>query len=289
MLSEKHHNPHRGGTEAYLATEHFNEGWNLALATVRKVLGSSLAAAIHYPECWDTATYPTIESALAETGEDFQCTNDDCPHHAAQQQSEPGAFDVPATLQFDKTALAAEIEWCLDEGHCGPRTRAVLQRIRDHQAAGTAPARRPMLLITLRQAESLERFFGGHDAEVAVVPYKDGLLAWDIECPDQGSQWLGPTAVDDELADKGRPDTSQPAIWKTTHPAVCVPLTDSPEIAEGWKEHGYDVVEFYPGPQKPRFCADVIGTAASNANSDGHTVLCDTPGAASVDAVEDPR
>ncbi|NKA72506.1 hypothetical protein GO285_01384 [Ralstonia solanacearum] len=279
MLSEKHHNPHRGGTEAYLATEHFNEGWNQALVTVRKVLGSSLAASIHYPECWDTAAYPTIESALAETGEDFQCTNDDCPHHAAQQQSEPGAFNVPATLQFDNAALAAEIEWCLGEGHCGPRTRAVLQRIRDHQTAGTASARRPMLLITLRQAENLERFFGGHDAEVAVVPYKDGLLAWDIECPEQGSQWLGPTAVDDELADKGRPDTSRPAIWKTTHPAVCVPLTDSPAIAEGWKEHGYDVVEFYPGPQKPRVCTDMIGTAAPHADGNGPTVLCATAGA----------
>ncbi|MDF6392098.1 hypothetical protein NLO62_26980, partial [Escherichia coli] len=128
------------------------------------------------PECWDTAAYPTIESALAETGEDFQCTNDDCPHHAAQQQSEPGAFDVDVrgykvllvrtrkdaddtathfrgrgcdvevhplyggalvsgdTHSLDplqQAALAAEIAWCLDEGHCGPRTRAVLQRIRD--------------------------------------------------------------------------------------------------------------------------------------------------------------
>ncbi|MGC8213264.1 DUF551 domain-containing protein [Ralstonia pseudosolanacearum] len=494
MLSEKHHNPHRAGTEAYLGTERFNEGWNEALATVRKILGTSLAAAIHYPGCWDTAAYPTIESALAETGENFQCTNDDCPHHTAQQQSEPGAFDVavsgykvllvrtrkeaddtathfrgrgcdvevhplyggaqphllaeqqpaliadpmttgvgeycqpgdrrnprwilmfddadrgfgiyenepearasfgraegagwncwlfsptprdtaiaagipaafrwipvterlpqwddslmilafteghdyggqrfhclratdfyeldpdgdgepgtdlarnvthwmsepwppaltgaavvPATLQFDNVALAAEIDWCLDEGHCGPRTRAVLQRIRDHQAAGITPARRPMLLITLRQAESLERFFGGHDAEVAVVPYKDGLLAWNIECPNEGSQWLGPTSVDDELAEKGRPDTSHPAIWKTTHPAVCVPITDSKAIADGWKEHGYDVVEFYPGPQEPRACAGVIGTAAPHADAECHTALRATPDAASVDAVEGHR
>ncbi|MGI4891851.1 MAG: hypothetical protein ACRYGJ_22515, partial [Janthinobacterium lividum] len=356
MLSEKHHNPHRSGTEAYLATEHHNEGWNGALAAVRKVLGSSLAAAIHYPGCWDTAAYPTIESALAEMGEEFQCTNDDCPHHSDLQQGEPRAFDVavsgykvllvrtrseaddtakhfrgrgcevevyplyggqrfhtlkatdfyeldpdrngepgteparnvthlmpepwppalsgapvvPATLEVDNAALAAEIDWCLDEGHCGPRTRAVLQRIRDHQTAGITPARRPMLLITLRQAESLQQFFGGHDAEVAVVPYKDGLLAWDVECPGEGSQWLGPTAVDDELADKGRPDTSRPAIWKTTHPAVCVPITDSKAIADDWKEHGYDVVEFYPGPQELRLCADGVGTA--NADADGHTV-----------------
>lgn len=494
MLSEKHHNPHRGGTEAYMATEHYNEGWNGALAAVRKVLGSSFAAAIHYPGCWDTAAYPTIESALAEMGDDFLCTNEDCPHHTAQQHGEPAAFDVavsgykvllvrtrkeaddtathfrgrgcdvevyplyggaqshqlaeqepaliadpvttgvgeycqpgdrrdprwmlifddadrgfgvyenvadahaafaraegagwncwlfsptprdaataagipaafrwipvterrpqwddsltilafteghdyggqrfhtmkatdfyeldpdgdgepgtelarnvthwmpepwpPAltgtpvvttTLEVANAALIAEIDWCLDEGHCGPRTRAVLQRIRDHQATGNTPARRPMLLITLRQAESLARFFGGHDAEVAVVPYKDGLLAWYIECPDQGSQWLGPTAVDDELADKGRPDTSQPAIWKTTHPAVCVPITDSKAIADGWKEHGYDVIEFFPGPHGPRVCADLIAAAHSPADSDGHTVMRATPVAASADAVEGPR
>lgn len=358
MLSEKHHNPHRGGTEAYVATEHFNEGWNGALTAVRKVLGSSLAAAIHYPGCWDTAAYPTIESALAEMGEDFQCTNEDCPHHSAQPQGEPGAFDVAVSgykvllvrtrKEADETAthfrgrgcdvavhplfggaqssplskpqpeitrwmrepwppaltgasgvpmapaaanavLAAEIEWCLDEGQSGPRTRAVLQRIRDHLAAGHTPAPRPMLSITLRQADSLVRFFGGHDAEVAVVPYKDGLLAWDIECPDEGSQWLGPTAVDDELADKGRPDRSQPAIWKTTHPAVCVPITDSKAIADGWKEHGYDVVEFYPGPLEPRICADVTDTTSPHADADDHTVLRAAPGTASAYAVEGPR
>ncbi len=408
MLSEKHHNPHRGGTEAYIATEHYNEGWNGALAAVRKVLGSSLAAAIHYPDCWDTAAYPTIESALAEIGDDFLCTNDDCPHHstsiglvsgtdtraaensaqqgsnvdgaacthckeyrdatgelvlplcrckvakadegpqktspgreppedthldtdqiisfllsvpvadkalhnlceqAAQklfsfvhhspatppQQTEPRASDSGAlgNVQFQDplqhAALVAEIEWCLDEGHCGPRTRAVLKRIRDHQAGGQIRVRRPMLSITLRQAESLERFFGGHDAEVAVVPYKDGLLAWNIECPDEGSQWLGPTEVDDELADKGRPDTSQPAIWKTTHPAVCVPTTESKAIADGWKEHGYEVVEFYPGPQNPRVCMDISGAAESHAIADGNAISCDTASATPTSAAEGPR
>lgn len=35
QLSEKHDNPHKGGTEAYLATEHYNEGWNAAIAALR--------------------------------------------------------------------------------------------------------------------------------------------------------------------------------------------------------------------------------------------------------------
>jgi len=47
------------------------------------------------------------------------------------------------------------------------------------------------------------------------------------------------------------------------------------------------VVEFYPGPQELRLCADGVGTA--NADADGHTVLRDTPGAASIDADEGPR
>lgn len=34
--------------------------------------------AIHYPECWDTAAYPTIESALHEITAWFKCSNEDC-------------------------------------------------------------------------------------------------------------------------------------------------------------------------------------------------------------------
>ncbi len=32
---------------------------------------------LHYPDCWDTAAYPSLASALAET---FHCTNEDCAH-----------------------------------------------------------------------------------------------------------------------------------------------------------------------------------------------------------------
>ena len=35
-----------------------------------------IAAAIHYPNCWDTATYPTLESAIWEIVADFKCSND---------------------------------------------------------------------------------------------------------------------------------------------------------------------------------------------------------------------
>ncbi|WP_249938092.1 hypothetical protein [Variovorax sp. 3P27G3] len=65
--------------------------------------------------------------------------------------------------------------------------------------------------ITLRQAEKLLAFFGGHDAEVTIAVespgLSPGLYAWLSECPEEGSQYLGPTEVDDELADKGRAPT----------------------------------------------------------------------------------
>src|SRR5450830_143654 len=43
----------------------------------------SPAQAIHYPECWDTAAYPTLASAIKEIGA-FKCSTDECP--AAQPQ-----------------------------------------------------------------------------------------------------------------------------------------------------------------------------------------------------------
>jgi hypothetical protein len=66
----------------------------------------------------------------------------------------------------------------------------------------------PILTITLRQAENLVAFFGGHDTEVSVGPGLDGtqsLMAWCTEYPEEGAVDLGPTEVDDELANIGRP------------------------------------------------------------------------------------
>lgn len=59
-------------------------------------------------------------------------------------------------------------------------------------------------IITLRQAEALLAFFGGHDSEVAIAPHENGLIAWGVDYPEEGSAWLGETEVDDELAHKGR-------------------------------------------------------------------------------------
>ena len=34
----------------------------------------TLATALHYPQCWDTAAYPTLESAIDEAAAWFRCS-----------------------------------------------------------------------------------------------------------------------------------------------------------------------------------------------------------------------
>lgn len=72
-----------------------------------------------------------------------------------------------------------------------------------------------MTTITLRQALKLVRFFGGHDCEVSIIGHTKmmettpaappGLYAYCTEYPEEGCEYLGPTEVDDELAEKGLP------------------------------------------------------------------------------------
>ena len=45
------------------------------------------ATSIHYPDCWDTACYPTLRDAIKEIGS-FKCTNDDC----SQPEQEPFCY-----------------------------------------------------------------------------------------------------------------------------------------------------------------------------------------------------
>lgn len=65
------------------------------------------------------------------------------------------------------------------------------------------------LQITLRQAEKLLAFFGGHDTEVSVAQARPdqppGLYAWCTEYPEEGAAYLGPSDVDDDLAENGQP------------------------------------------------------------------------------------
>ncbi|VVE52119.1 hypothetical protein PMO31116_04727 [Pandoraea morbifera] len=89
-----------------------------------------LGQAIHYPECWDTAAYPTPESALAEVYASFECTNDECAKHAADAPHEDG--ERPSDC-------SGEPECCpQNEGygcHCGARNSDV-QRAADAPQVG---------------------------------------------------------------------------------------------------------------------------------------------------------
>ena len=70
----------------------------------------------------------------------------------------------------------------------------------------------PMVEITLRQAKELVSTFGGQDAEISVfqrpaawADMEDGLYAFFSDYPGEGSMYLGPTDVDDDLAMNGQP------------------------------------------------------------------------------------
>lgn len=78
----------------------------------------------------------------------------------------------------------------------------------------------PTIEITLRQAKALVEFFGGYDGEVSIMErpavwddQPEGLYAYCTEYPDEGSQYLGPTEVDDDLAMNGEPANAQAALF----------------------------------------------------------------------------
>jgi len=50
---------------------------------------ATAAKAIHYPECWDTAAYPTLKSALEEVYASFKCSDE---RHIAKANSIVGPF-----------------------------------------------------------------------------------------------------------------------------------------------------------------------------------------------------
>jgi hypothetical protein len=122
-----------------------------------------------------------------------------------------------------------------------------------------------MITITLRQAEELVAFFGGHDAEVTIARESPGLpaglYAWLTDDPGEGSAYLGATEVDDDLADNGRPTLAATpkvtlAASRSRRAYIAGPMTGLPEFnfpafnakaaelrAQGWHienpaEHG---------------------------------------------------
>ena len=46
----------------------------------------------------------------------------------------------------------------------------------------------------------------------------------------------------------GSAESGEAVAWKTTHKAVCVPITEDKEVADGWRARGWPVIDFYATP-----------------------------------------
>jgi len=60
-----------------------------------------IATSIHYPECWDTAAYPTVESALHELQAWFAATPHECWEAPAPAQWQDLPYERRAALISD--------------------------------------------------------------------------------------------------------------------------------------------------------------------------------------------
>ena len=78
---------------AATAPDHFRD----AAEMVAEPADDRIASAIHYPECWDTAAYPTVESALSEVFAHYRCTEHDAPAEVPMPK--------PVAYGFGNTAI----------------------------------------------------------------------------------------------------------------------------------------------------------------------------------------
>jgi len=121
----------------------------------------------------------------------------------------------PAVTWFDRDNMP----------RVGTKLFAAPVEVQADQAAAVLPtghvciADLPRVEITLRQAKELVATFGGHDAEISVfqrpaawADMDDGLYAFFSDYPDEGSMYLGPTDVDDDLAMNGEPQPTGDAL-----------------------------------------------------------------------------
>ncbi|QJD98648.1 hypothetical protein HH212_00150 [Massilia forsythiae] len=112
--------------------------------------------------------------------------------------------------QFEE--IAQSWDGCAYDGDMIPDIGAALRRDFDRLASlapvaaelvRQVPKKSNSTVITLRQAQRLVEFFGGHDASMTITePAPDweqqipGLYAYCTEYPEDGAQYLGPTEVD---------------------------------------------------------------------------------------------
>lgn len=78
---------------------------------------SSVGDAIHYPECWDVAAYPTLENALSELYAFFKCSNDECAKRPVNSVGDAiRAMPLPeADYKFGTKGMLCEDAWTADQ------------------------------------------------------------------------------------------------------------------------------------------------------------------------------
>lgn len=77
-----------------------------------------LAKSIHYPDCWDTMAYPTVESALHELQAWFQCSTEPCQSTPAESQATVELTDDDLAHQI--ACVLAEVDgYDPDDMNCG--------------------------------------------------------------------------------------------------------------------------------------------------------------------------
>jgi hypothetical protein len=114
---------------------------NACNAARTSFIASDIATALHYPEHWDTAVYPTVLDALGEVIAHFQCTSEE--HNASQ----PSAQQVRREPDLNENEQVPGLTY--------PTTYADLARISDDALWSRWKNGRSEAAITPREA-----FFG---------------------------------------------------------------------------------------------------------------------------------
>ena len=209
----------------------------------------ALADAIHYPDCWDTAAYPTLASALSEIAADFRCTNQDtCAAPQAWQSLTEGERDqVVSDLVEYGTAFVAP-RYAVIEG--------VERKLMERNAPAPAAPQASHLGDSVERCGSPSGAVSGGSA--SQVPH--GWVSVDEGRPDEfGTYLVWLTDVQDAGWDTGRAWT---ASWSGVHGwEGCVPMEDGCEVTH-WMPLPKPPVAMGHVGQEPSLDASVAGPEA---------------------------
>lgn len=89
----------------------YKDFWHQACAELG-LERNRIMKAIHYPECWDTAAYPTWECALSETYAGFRCACDVCPQmQSSDEQIDAMLLALMTVTGREALTIAGRVTW----------------------------------------------------------------------------------------------------------------------------------------------------------------------------------